>query len=62
MTILGAQDVAKSFGALKVTDTVSFSVSLGRALDIIGPNGAGKSAPFNPTTGNIRADAGRIEF
>ena len=60
MTILDLSDVSKSFGALKVTDAVSFSVPRGQALGIIGPNGAGKSTLFNLITGNIAPDTGRI--
>ena len=62
MTILSLQNVSKSFGALTVTDDVSFDVPQGEALGIIGPNGAGKSTLFNLITGNIPADRGRIEF
>ena len=62
MTILDLSDVSKSFGALKVTDAVSFSVPRGQALGIIGPNGAGKSTLFNLITGNIAPDTGRITF
>jgi len=60
--ILRLDNVSKSFGALKVTDRVSFGVARGEALGIIGPNGAGKSTLFNLITGNLLADAGRIEF
>lgn len=62
MAILSLKSVSKSFGALKVTDDVSFDVAPGEALGIIGPNGAGKSTLFNLITGNIRADAGVIAF
>jgi branched-chain amino acid transport system ATP-binding protein len=58
--ILTLHDVSKSFGALKVTDAVSFSVPKGQALGIIGPNGAGKSTLFNLITGNFAPDAGTI--
>jgi branched-chain amino acid transport system ATP-binding protein len=60
--ILELSGVSKSFGALKVTDDVSFTVPRGQALGIIGPNGAGKSTLFNLITGNIMADRGRITF
>lgn len=62
MTILSLEHVSKSFGALKVTDDVSFEVPQGQALGIIGPNGAGKSTLFNLITGNLRSDAGKITF
>jgi len=60
MPILSLHSVSRSFGALKVTDAVSFDLEPGEALGIIGPNGAGKSTLFNLITGNIAADAGRI--
>lgn len=60
MPILSLRSVSKSFGALKVTDDVSFDLEPGEALGIIGPNGAGKSTLFNLITGNIAPDHGRI--
>ncbi len=60
MPILSLQSVSRSFGALKVTDDVSFDLEAGEALGIIGPNGAGKSTLFNLITGNIAPDAGRV--
>ncbi len=62
MTILSLKNVSKSFGALTVTDDVSFDVAQGQALGIIGPNGAGKSTLFNLITGNLTSDAGSIHF
>lgn len=58
--VLTLANVSKSFGALKVTDDVSFSVPKGQALGIIGPNGAGKSTLFNLITGNFLPDQGTI--
>ena len=60
MPILSLQSVSKSFGALKVTDDVSFDLNAGEALGIIGPNGAGKSTLFNLITGNIAPDRGAV--
>ncbi len=60
MPILSLHAVSKSFGALKVSDAVSFDLEAGEALGIIGPNGAGKSTLFNLITGNITPDAGRV--
>jgi branched-chain amino acid transport system ATP-binding protein len=60
--ILSLSAVSKSFGALKVTDAVTFDVARGEALGIIGPNGAGKSTLFNLITGNILPDAGVVTF
>ena len=60
--ILRLDAVSKSYGALKVTDGVTFDVARGEAFGIIGPNGAGKSTLFNLITGNVAPDAGRITF
>lgn len=60
MPILSLKAVSKSFGALKVTDDVSFDLERGEALGIIGPNGAGKSTLFNLIAGNLQPDRGRI--
>ncbi|ESZ30138.1 ABC transporter ATP-binding protein [Mesorhizobium sp. L2C084A000] len=62
MMILRLENVSKSFGALKVADSVTVSVPRGEALGIIGPNGAGKSTLFNLITGNLFANEGRIEL
>jgi branched-chain amino acid transport system ATP-binding protein len=62
MAILRLEAVSRSFGALKATDAVSFSVAEGETLGILGPNGAGKTTLFNLVSGQLRPDAGRIEF
>ena len=62
MSILALDQLSKSFGALKVADRISFALENGEALGVIGPNGAGKSTLFNLITGNIRVDAGTIQF
>jgi branched-chain amino acid transport system ATP-binding protein len=58
--ILSLENVSKSYGALRVTDGVSFDVAEGEALGIIGPNGAGKSTLFNLITGNVLPEKGKI--
>lgn len=60
MPILSLRNVSKNFGALKVTDDVTFDLEAGQALGIIGPNGAGKSTLFNLITGNIRPNTGQV--
>lgn len=62
MAILSLRNICKSYGALKVTDDVTFDVPEGQALGIIGPNGAGKSTLFNIVTGNVAPDVGEIHF
>lgn len=62
MTMLALHGVSKSYGAVKVTDGISLAVSAGETLGILGPNGAGKTTLFNLISGDVRADAGRIEY
>ena len=62
MPILALHGVNKSYGALKVTDQVSLVVNAGETLGILGPNGAGKTTLFNLVCGDVKADAGRVEF
>ncbi len=62
MTLLALHEVHKSFGAVKVTDGISLAVAEGETLGILGPNGAGKTTLFNLISGDLRADAGRVEF
>lgn len=60
--LLSAHGLRKRFGALTVTDDLSFSLKRGEALGIIGPNGAGKSTLFNLVAGVLAPDAGTILF
>jgi branched-chain amino acid transport system ATP-binding protein len=60
--ILALHGVSKSYGALRVTDDISLSVTAGETLGILGPNGAGKTTLFNLISGDVRTDAGRVEF
>lgn len=62
MPLLALQAVSKSYGALKVTDAISLSVTDGETLGILGPNGAGKTTLFNLISGDVRCDAGRVEY
>jgi branched-chain amino acid transport system ATP-binding protein len=60
--VLTLDNVTKSFGGLRVTAGVSFSVAKGSISAIIGPNGAGKTSLFNQITGYLRPDKGKITF
>jgi len=60
--VLVLDSVTKSFGGLRVTSGVSFSVAPGSISALIGPNGAGKTSLFNQITGYLRPDKGRIIF
>ena len=60
--LLEVQNLHKSYGSLKVTEDISFSINRGEALGVIGPNGAGKSTLFNLIAGGIRPDSGTVLF
>ena len=60
--LLTVERASKSYGSLKVTDDLSFSLAKGEALGVIGPNGAGKTTLFNLIAGSVRPDAGRVLF
>lgn len=62
MAILTLHGVSKSYGALKVTDNISLSVSAGETLGILGPNGAGKTTLFNLISGDARVSSGKVEY
>lgn len=62
MTLLALHAVSKSYGALKVTDDITLAVIEGETLGILGPNGAGKTTLFNLISGDVRVDAGRVEY
>jgi ATPase subunit of ABC transporter with duplicated ATPase domains len=62
MPLLALHDVSKSFGALKVTDRISFTVDAGETLGILGPNGAGKTTLFRMITRQEQPDAGALRL
>jgi branched-chain amino acid transport system ATP-binding protein len=62
MPLLVLHDLRKRYGAVQVTDGISLSVASGETLGILGPNGAGKTTLFNLISGDVSADAGRIEY
>jgi branched-chain amino acid transport system ATP-binding protein len=62
MALLALQSVSKSYGALKVTDNISLSVTRGETLGILGPNGAGKTTLFNLISGDVRCDQGQVLY
>jgi branched-chain amino acid transport system ATP-binding protein len=60
--LLKVEGLAKRFGALAVTDDVSFSVDDRRLVALIGPNGAGKTTLIDQLSGALKPDEGRIRF
>ena len=62
MAILSLDGLSKKYGALVVTDGVSFDVAEGELVGILGPNGAGKTTLFNLIAGTVRPDSGSVSF
>ena len=58
MPLLELNAVAKSYGALKVTDDITLAVEAGQTLGILGPNGAGKTTLFNLISGVYKPEPG----
>ncbi|NYE23353.1 ABC transporter ATP-binding protein [Pigmentiphaga litoralis] len=59
---LQTSGLTKSFGSLKVTQSVDFALPAGARHALIGPNGAGKTTFINLLTGALPASAGRIDL
>lgn len=57
---LRIENLSRSFGALKVTSDVSFSLERGARVALIGPNGAGKTTLVNLITGALSPSAGSV--
>jgi branched-chain amino acid transport system ATP-binding protein len=62
MTLLSLNALSKRYGALVVTDAVSFDVAKGEIVGILGPNGAGKTTLFNLVAGTVEPDHGHVTF
>ncbi|AGU52924.1 putative branched-chain amino acid ABC transporter, ATP-binding protein [Variovorax paradoxus B4] len=62
MKLLEFRGVGKSFGGLRASDDVSFSVGEGEIVGLIGPNGAGKTTLFAMASGFLPPTDGEIWF
>ena len=60
--LLHVEGLSKSYGALRVTNDVSFEVRPGELHAIIGPNGAGKTTLIHQISGSAKSDRGSIRF
>jgi len=60
--LLEVEHITKSFGGLKATSDVSFTMGRDQIVGLIGPNGAGKTTLLRQITGIIRPDSGTIRF
>ena len=62
MSLLVVSGLVKRFGGLLASDGIELAVEPGELHAVIGPNGAGKTTLINQLSGELRPDAGRIEF
>jgi branched-chain amino acid transport system ATP-binding protein len=62
MSVLAAQGLRKSFGAVTAAADISLSFDADTVDSLIGANGAGKTTFLNMVTGYLRPDNGRIIF
>lgn len=58
--LLEVKAVAKSYGAVRAVNGVSFALAPGELCGVIGPNGSGKSTLFDCCTGLQPLDAGQV--
>ncbi|MEG1970721.1 MAG: ABC transporter ATP-binding protein [Burkholderiaceae bacterium] len=59
---LKVQGLVKAFGGVRAVDGLDFAIDAGGVVALIGPNGAGKSTLFALLAGQLRPDAGTVEF
>jgi branched-chain amino acid transport system ATP-binding protein len=62
MSVLTAQALKKSFGAVTAAADISLSFDADTVVGLIGANGAGKTTFLNMVTGYLKPDSGRITF
>jgi branched-chain amino acid transport system ATP-binding protein len=62
MKLLEFRGVGKSFGGLRASDNINFSVGEGEIVGLIGPNGAGKTTLFSMASGFLPPTDGEIWF
>jgi ABC-2 type transport system ATP-binding protein len=60
MALIQAKDLAKSYGAIKAVDGLSFDIQRGETFGLLGPNGAGKSTTIALLIGLLRPDRGSV--
>lgn len=60
MSVLAAQEVAKTYRRRRVVNHVSLEVRSGEVVGLLGPNGAGKTTCFYMIAGLVGCDTGRL--
>jgi len=62
VTVLVAQNLAKSFGADLVFSGVTFTIGRGDRVGLVGPNGSGKTTLLEVVTGRLVPDDGLVRL
>lgn len=62
MSILAADNLAKSYKARQVVKDVSLQIKSGEIIGLLGPNGAGKTTTFYMIVGLVGQDHGKIRI
>jgi len=60
MSLLRVEALAKSFGAIRAVDSVSFELPPGEIYGLLGPNGAGKTTTISMVSGLLTPDSGEV--
>ena len=60
MSTIFVENIAKSFGAVKAVEDVSFEVNPGEIFGLLGPNGAGKTTSIRIILDIFKPDAGKV--
>lgn len=58
--LLAARNITKSYGAVQVLQSISFTLNAGDRAGLVGPNGVGKSTLLRLLLGQEEADAGSV--
>ena len=59
-SMIRAENITKSYGAIRAVSDISFDVTSGEVLGFLGPNGAGKTTTMRILTSYMGADSGRV--
>jgi ABC transport system ATP-binding/permease protein len=60
--IINAQGISKTFGAVPLFESISFTISENERIGLIGPNGSGKSTLLRILAGLMESDSGEVAF
>ncbi|MCX7572381.1 ABC-F family ATP-binding cassette domain-containing protein [Tumebacillus sp. DT12] len=62
MSILNVENIGHGFGARHLFDQVNFRLLNGEHVGLVGANGTGKTTLMSILTGQLQADAGKLEW